>query len=106
MLSPTRTAKAELPFRGCPSGRESAAEGVAKTFECFPRRLRRDLRVDLHRDGEPGVPENLHGDSRMDVQVGQERGAGAAGVVDGDRLDGGLLAPRLPRPLEHVGLRA
>ena len=50
------------------------------------------------------MPQHLHGDSGVDVEVGQERGAGAPGVVDGDRLDACLVASRLPGALEVAGL--
>ncbi|GAA2708895.1 hypothetical protein GCM10010429_22700 [Micromonospora olivasterospora] len=46
------------------------------------------------------MPEHLHGDSRVDVEVGQERGAGTPGVVDGDPLDACSFAPGLPGALK------
>ncbi len=46
------------------------------------------------------MPEHLHGDSGVDVEVGEQRGAGSPDVVDGDRRDAGFLAPCLPGALE------
>jgi len=40
--------------------------------------------VDLHRHGDLAVPQDAHGDSRMDVERGQQRGTGLAGAMDGD----------------------
>lgn len=50
------------------------------------------------------MPQHLHGDSGVDVEVGQERGAGPSGAVNGDRLDACLRAPRLPGALEVAWL--
>ena len=41
----------------------------------------------LHRQREAGVAEDLHRDARMHVEVGEQRAAAAAAVVDGDGAD-------------------
>jgi hypothetical protein len=51
--------------------------------------------VDLHRDGDLAVPQDAHGDSRMDVERGQQRGTGLAGAVDGNP---GTRAAMMQRP--------
>ena len=66
--------------------------------------LRGDLRVDLHRDRELGVPEDLHRDPGMHVQVDQQRGAGAPGVVHGDPPDAGRVAAAVPGAVEVARL--
>jgi len=45
---------------------------ATKSLEGLPGHFGRDLGVDLHRDADPAVPQDLHGDARMHVERGQK----------------------------------
>src|SRR5262249_22131617 len=50
----------------------SAVKALAQLLERRPRGLGRNLCVDLRRDRELGVTQDLHGDSRVHVEIGQQ----------------------------------
>jgi hypothetical protein len=51
-----------------------------------------DLGVDLHRDGNLAVPQDLYSDARVCIERSEQRSTGAPGVVDLDVADASLLA--------------
>ena len=65
---------------------------------------RGNLGVDLHRDGDLAVPQDAHGDTRMDVERGQQRGAGLSGAMDGDPGDTGSDDAAIEAPPEVARL--
>jgi hypothetical protein len=50
-----------------------------------------------------GVAEDLHGDTGVDVEVGEEGAAAASAVVHGDLADIGLGAAGVPGAVEVAG---
>jgi hypothetical protein len=56
----------------------SGAELVAEFAERFAGRRGHDFGVDLHRDGDLAVPQDLYGHARVDIKAAQ-RAARAAG---------------------------
>ena len=81
-------------------------EPLAELLERLAGGGRGDLGVDLHRDGDLAVPQDLHREARVHVERGQQRAACLAGPVHGDRgnLGGGdtpgeaaVEVPRLNR---------
>ena len=76
------------------SSRRSSVRRVVKPLPEFPERFegggRRDLSVDLHRDGDLAVPQDLHGNTRMHIercQQGGHRDAAIEAPVKVARLD-------------------
>jgi hypothetical protein len=72
---------------------------------------RGDLGVDLHRDGDLAMPQDLHREARMHVERSQQRAACLAGAVHGDRGDlsdgnaSGETAVEVPRSASCCCLR-
>ena len=62
-----------------------------------------NLGVDLHRERDPAVPEDGHRDARVNVERGEERAAGAAGVVERDATDAIASAPDIEGPVDVAG---
>jgi hypothetical protein len=78
---------------GSCSGLVALVEPVAQPPERVPCHLVGNLSVDFHRERDPAVPEDGHRDARVDVERGQERAAGTAGVVERDAADAVASAP-------------
>src|SRR5215475_2790047 len=61
---------------------------IIKPLSELPKRLTsggwRDLGVDLHRDGDLAMPQDLHGNPRMHVERSQQGAAGLPGAVARD----------------------
>ena len=57
----------------------------------FPTTLVGDVGVDVHRDGDLRVTEDLHRDARRHTCGEQERGARVPGVVEPDHTEPGIL---------------
>src|SRR5690348_4157327 len=79
-------------------------EPVAQPPECVPGHLVGNLGVNLHRESDPAVPEDGHRDARMNVERGQERAAGTAGVVKRDAADPIAGAPDIEGPVDVARL--
>lgn len=58
---------------------DQPSRGSPRAFQGVAGRGGGGLGVDLHRYGEAGVPEDLHGDSRVDVELRAD-GAGPFGL--------------------------
>lgn len=76
------------------------AEFVAESLECLARGHRRGFGVDLHRDGNAAVPENLHRYSRVYVECGEQRPARLARAVHGDPAHSRLGNPVVETAVE------
>jgi hypothetical protein len=76
---------------------------VAQSPECIPGHLVGDLGVDLHRERDPAMPEDGHRDAWVNVERGQERAAGTAGVVERDAADPVASAPDVEGPVDVAG---
>ena len=69
------------------SAAASRTELVTESPQRIPGGRRHDFGLDLHRDGDLAVSQDLHGPVRVHVQGGQQRPARLAGAVDGDPAD-------------------
>jgi hypothetical protein len=67
-------------------------EALAQALQRLLGGLGRDLAVNVHRDRDLAVPQDLHCDPRVDVESHQQRRAGTPGVMNPDRPDTGLGA--------------
>jgi hypothetical protein len=72
--------------------------GSPETLECIACLLIGDLRVDLHRDLGVGVPQDLHGDSWVHVQIGKQGSTTTPGIVHSDPSCARLLASTIAEP--------
>jgi hypothetical protein len=72
-------------------------QALPKPPERFPVRLSGHLHIDLHGDRKSGVPEVGRGHSRVDLEIGEARHAGAPRVVDSDPAYARPGEPEVPR---------
>ena len=66
----------------CSNGARQASQ--SPSFRSASRVPVTNLGVDLHRDTELAMPQDAHRDARVDIEGGQQRGAGLAGAMHGD----------------------
>lgn len=59
-----------------------------------------DMRVDVHRNGDLRMPEDLHHDPRRHASGKQERGASVSSVMQADAAQSRVLRDALERPAE------
>ncbi len=73
--------------------------------DCFPRRIRQDVAVRVHRQADLGMSEKLHDDARMHPLSEQEAGAPVAQRVELDTAQAGRCNDPLEAFIEGARLK-
>ena len=82
----------------------SSGQAFTESLEGFAGLLVGNLGVDLHRDREVRMTEDLHGHARMHLEIGEEAAAGSASVVHSDVADASQFASSVPEAEEVARL--
>src|SRR5579859_5174876 len=82
------------PGPGLRKGRANRSAAAARPWSPSPGP------VDLRRERDPAVTEDGHRDTRVNVERGQERTTGTAGVVERNAADAVAGAPHIEGPVD------